>query len=45
MNGADVLKEMIMKALEKCTDIELLDFIYKMIVSETQSQQNTTAIV
>ena len=45
MNGVNVLKEMIMKALEKCTDIELLDFIYKMIVSETQSQQNTTAIV
>lgn len=30
-DGASLLKDMIMKALENCTDIELLDFIYKLI--------------
>ena len=31
MNGIDTLKSMIIKALENCTDIELLDFILKLI--------------
>ena len=46
-NGSLPLKRMIIKALEECTDIELLDFIYKMIVydkNEEQSRGNAQTI-
>ena len=44
------LKMMIEKALEKCNDIELLDFIYKLMVYDTKEAEpihteNNTAIV
>ena len=49
MDGADILKHMIMQALEKCVDIELLDFIYKMMIydapkTEPIETENVTAI-
>ena len=35
MNDLDplLLKELIAQALEACTDLELLDFIYKLIIN------------
>ena len=32
-----VLKDLITEALEDCTDVELLDLIYKLIIIEGQS--------
>jgi hypothetical protein len=40
-DGALLLKGMITKALEKCTDIELLNFIYKLIIYDTQESNST----
>lgn len=39
MNDTDVipLKEMIVQALESCTDADLLDLIYKLIVCEVSA--------
>lgn len=44
-NGSVPLKKMIIQALEDCTDIDLLYFVYKMIIYETQGiePQNNTA--
>lgn len=39
-NGSIPLKKMIIQALEDCTDIELLDFIYKMIVYDKNEEQS-----
>ena len=36
----DTLKEDIIKSLKECTDFSLLDFIHKMIISETQRSNN-----
>lgn len=36
----DTLKEDIIKSLQGCTDFSLLDFIHKMITSETQRSKN-----
>ena len=50
MDGIDLLKKMIMQALEDCTDIELLNLIHKLMVYDTQrtepsQTQNVTATV
>lgn len=50
MNGIDLIKKMILQAIEGCTDIELLNFIYKLMTydapkTEPTETQNATATV
>lgn len=36
----DTRKKNIIQSLKECTDYELLDFIYKLVVNETQRSKN-----